>query len=133
MENEIIICPACGAKVSSNKNFCTQCGYSFDKMREAQNVLDNDPKLVELNEKYGHNRKAKKNWSIALVTSIIVVYMWLEYNWFEYYFTLIPTLAILFIPISIVALIISNTQVLIRKKKIESELKEKVGNHHLDV
>lgn len=133
MENEIIVCPACGEQVSLDKNFCTSCGYFFEKMKKAQDALDNDPDLVRLNKKYAKNKCAKMIWSTLFFASLGVIYMWLEHNWFDGSLEFVVNMSFLGIPISLIAWIITGMKVSRVGKKIEKGLEDRVGKSHIDI
>jgi uncharacterized membrane protein len=131
MENQIVVCPACSSPVDANNKFCTQCGYSFEKNEAAKALLDTNPGLKTLNERYAKKKRAIKVWASILGLSLGAIYMWLEHGWFEHTLLVLSTAA-LAIPIAVVMLIIDNIASSTIKKKIQSELDSQVGPCHLD-
>ena len=75
-----MVCPNCGVEQPENNRFCTQCGFDLQGVRRQQTLLETDPALVELNQKYARHGVWRLISGAALAISLVLVHQWLEGN-----------------------------------------------------
>lgn len=101
MENNVdqeITCPACGKLMPSDLSYCTNCGRSLQNEKKALDLLNSDPELKELNDKYANQGFRRWISGAICITSVLIFYAWLEYDIFEF----LSSVALLTFPISLI-------------------------------
>lgn len=118
---EKIACPACGFMNPATNNHCEKCGEDLREQQKLQQLLDTDPELVALNEKYAKQGMKRAVSGFAAVASAFVFYQWLEYDRFEF----LSTIAMMAFPVALIVFIIFCCKRGSMKKKIMRMLEEK--------
>lgn len=113
-------CPKCGSMIDYNVNFCENCGFDLREINEAYKLLENDPVLSRLNNRYYIVGGVKLFSGIIAFVSLILMYSALKYNLPD----IVGILGMIFILPSFVIFIISCIIRGIQKRKIEKELKK---------
>lgn len=120
---EKLTCSACGYENPAANRFCEKCGEGLHEQRAAQRLLDTDPELKVLNEKYA--KLGIKRWisGASAAGSLFIFYQWLENDWFEF----LSTPAMLAFPVAVVMFVIYAARRRAMGKKIAKILEEKMG------
>lgn len=124
-----IACPACGAMNSATNNHCEKCGEDLREQQKLQQLLDTDPELVALNEKYAKQGMKCFISGLAALVSGFVFYQWLEYDRFEF----LSTIAMLAFPVTLIVFIAFCCKRGSMKKKIAQKLEEKAKKETVSV
>lgn len=118
-------CPKCGAEISAEKNFCEQCGFDLREIKQQENLLETDPILTKMDNKYIKHGRWRLVSGLAVVLSLFLVYNSLEDNISGRFgeFGMV-----LFLP-ALVVFIISCVMRGVQKKKVMVELQQRRVNN----
>ncbi|MCO8193218.1 zinc-ribbon domain-containing protein [Anaerofustis sp. NSJ-163] len=118
-----MICPRCGFENSNDSVFCSECGFNLRE--ENLDLLEKDPVLIVLNNKYVRSGIVRFVSGCVLAASFFLMYAALEYNLPD---SIGITGMLLILP-SLVVFIISCILRGLQRKKIIKELnKHKLNN-----
>lgn len=122
-EPEFIICHKCGNTCDNKLNFCPECGNDLNLVRKAESALETDAELAEMNKKFAKMNLTKFIAKTISIASIVVFFLWLEYDIFEW----LSTIAMLtFVPATVVW-IVFKVKLSSYDKKMRNVLKDKTG------
>lgn len=122
-EDPQITCQACGYPNSFSSDLCGNCGASLREPKLIQRLLETDPEIISLYDKYAKTGKGRFLSGLIAVLSVVVFWLWLEYDWFEF----LSSLALLTFPISLVLFLIFSLRRIFARKKLYRALEEKIS------
>ena len=100
-EARVMVCPNCSAELQSEVMFCTQCGFDLTRTKKMEDLLENDPEIKALNNKYISAGIGRLVCGIALFLSLFLMYQFLENDWHDIFFDI----GLLFFPVSSISFI----------------------------